>query len=94
MSATTYLYSSPDYIHYAAVGADLDLMSLDPKGQKRLCRRILANGPAVGGVYNIALQRGDGTNVTITIVGGQSVEVQARKIYAAGTTATNLLVHW
>lgn len=94
MSATPYLYSSPDYVNYAAIGADVDLMASDPKGQNRMCRRILCNGPAIGAAFALVLQRGDGTNVTTSIVGGQSIEVQAKKIIAAGTTATNLLVHW
>lgn len=94
MSATNYLYSSPDFVHYAAVGADLDLQALDPKGQKRLCRRIAANGPAFGVVANLVVQRGDGTNVTMTIVAGQTLEIQAKKIIAAGTTATNVSIYW
>jgi hypothetical protein len=94
VSATNYLYSSPDFTHYAAVAADLDIQSLDPKGQKRLCRRVAANGPAVGAVANIVLQRGDGTNVTMTIVAGQTLEVAAKKIVAAGTTATNVSIYW
>lgn len=94
MSATPYLYSSPDYVFQAAVATDLDLMALDPKKQNRMCRRILANGPAVGVAAALVVQRGDGTNVTLSIVGGQSLEIQAKKIIAAGTAATNLLIHW
>lgn len=94
MSATTYLYSSPDFIAYAAVAADLDLQSLDPKGQKRLCRRIQVQNGAIGVAANIVLQRGDGTNVTCAVYGGQTLELQARKVVAAGTTATNIRIDW
>lgn len=94
MSATPYLYSSPDYIHYAAVGGNLDLMALDPKGQNRMCRRISSNGPSIGNVATLVVTRGDGTNQTLTIVGGSSLEIQARAIVAAGTTATNVCVYW
>ena len=94
MSATPYLYASPDFIHQAAIATNLDLMALDPKKQNRMCRRISCNGPAIGAVANIVLTRGDNTTVTMTIVGGQTIEVQAKAIVAAGTTATNVGVYW
>jgi len=94
MSATPYLYSSPDFVHQAAIAGNLDLMALDPKKQNRMCRRISVNGPVVGAVANIVLTRGDNTNVTMTIVAGQPIEVQARAIVAAGTTATNVGIYW
>lgn len=94
MSATNYLYSSPDYLHYAAVASDINLMALDPKGQNRLCRRISVNGPVVGAVYNLVVVRGDGVSVTLTVVAGQTLEIQAKTITAAGTTATNVGVYW
>lgn len=94
MSATPYLYSSPDYTHVAAVATDIDIMATDPKGQNRMCRRISSNGPAIGGAANLVVTRGDGTNVTLTIVGGSTLEIQARAIVAAGTTATNIGIYW
>lgn len=94
MSATPYLYSSPDYVHQAAVATNVDIMALDPKKQNRMCRRISVNGPAIGAVANIVVTRGDGTNVTLTIVGGQTLEIQAKAIVAAGTTATNVGIYW
>jgi hypothetical protein len=94
MSATPYLYASPDFAHFAAIATDVNIMASDPKKQNRLCRRISCNGPAIGTAANIVLTRGDGTNVTMTIVGGQTLEVQAKAIVAAGTTATNVGVYW
>jgi hypothetical protein len=94
MSATSQLYSSPDFVAFPVIAADANLSSLDPKGRKRLSRRILAQNAASGVAAAIVLQRGDGTNITCVIYGGQSLEVQASKIIAAGTTATNIVVHW
>jgi len=94
MSATTYLYSSPDFVAFAAVGTDIDIMALDPKGQRRLCRRIGVQNAAMAGAANIVLQRGDGTNVTQVVYGGQTLELQAKKIIAIGTTATNIRIDW
>jgi translation initiation factor IF-2 len=94
MSATTYLYSSPDFIAYPAIAADVDLMLADPKGQRRMCRRLMVQNAAMGTVANIVLQRGNGTNITCVVYGGQTLELQARKIIAAGTTATNVRVDW
>ena len=94
MSATNYLYASPDFLHYAAVASDLNLMALDPKGANRLCRRISCNGPVIGTVYNLELVRGDGTTVNLSIVAGSTVEVQCKTIVAMGTTATNVGIYW
>lgn len=94
MSATSQLYSSPDYVVYAAVVADIDIMALDPKGRRRLSRRIGVQNAAMAGAANIVLQRGDGVNVTQVVYGGQTLELQAKKIIAAGTTATQIRIDW
>lgn len=94
MSATNYLYSSPDYTHYATVAANLNLQALDPKGQNRLCRRISCNGPVVGTAYDLVVVRGDGTSVTMSIVAGSTIEIQAKQITAAGTTAEKVGIYW
>lgn len=94
MSATNYLYSSPDFVHYPTVMANVDIMASDPKGANRMCRRITCDGPTIGTAYDVVLTRGDGTNVTMTVVAGGSLEVQAKAIVAMGTTATNVGVYW
>jgi hypothetical protein len=94
MSASSQLYSSPDYVAFPAIVADVDLLANDPKGRKRTCIRITVQNAALGVAGVIVVQRGDGVNVTVPIYGGQSREIQAAKIIAVGTTATGLLVHW
>lgn len=94
MSATNYLYASPDFLHYPTVAADIDIMALDPKGANRMCRRISCNGPTIGTAYNIELVRGDGTTVTMTILAGSTLEVAAKQITAMGTTATNVGIYY
>lgn len=94
MSASTQLYSSPDYLAIPVIVADVDLLASDPKGRKRTCIRLSVQNAAMGVAAIIVVQRGDGVNITIPIYGGQSREIQAAKIIAAGTTATGILVHW
>lgn len=94
MSATSQLYSSPDFLALVAIAANVDLMAIDPKGRKRMSRRITVQNAAMGAAAVLVVQRGDGVNITHPIYGGQSLEIQASKIIAAGTTATNILVHW
>lgn len=94
MSASTQLYSSPDYLAIPAIVADVDLLASDPKGRKRTCIRLSVQNAAMGVAAVLVVQRGDGVNIIIPIYGGQSREIQAAKIIAAGTTATGILVHW
>jgi hypothetical protein len=54
----------------------------------------MVQNAAMGTAANIVLQRGNGTNITCVVYGGQTLELQARKIIAAGTTATNVRVDW
>ena len=104
MSATNYLYSSPDFLHYAAITTgttgNLNLMALDPKGQNRLCRRILVRGPTVGTLAQLVVVRGDGTTVTLKVLPGVSEEIQVKTIIAGdagagtGTLGTEITVYW
>jgi hypothetical protein len=94
MSATGHLYSAWHYKVYTSFGSDIDLVADGPNSGRSgdLTRRFTILG---GGTLVVARGDSAATNVTITgLVTGQTLDIQAAKIVAAGTTITSVLVHW
>lgn len=80
------------YKFYAAAGVDIDLLAEGqlPSGDQRACAEIHFLGAG-----NFSVLRED--DVTVTVTGAPAGYVfvgTAKKIFAVGTTATNILVYW
>jgi hypothetical protein len=89
MSAAENLRTARASKTYATIDADTDLCAA-LTAHKRPCIRI-----RVGGAGNLALVYADGTTDVITdLLAGETLEVSARRITDAGTTATKITVFW
>ena len=88
------LQASARYVMaWTAAPADFDIRASDPgKGAATngdYCRAIM-----VATAGNLVVVRPDGTSVTVPFAAGQTLELQAKNLTAAGSTATNVLVMW
>lgn len=53
---------------------------------------LATNGLYVGGAGNVKVDMQDGSTVTFNgVVAGTTLPIQVRKVYATGTTATNII---
>lgn len=88
------LYASPWYVNYPTLVANKDLLvdgptRTAPEG-RMACRRIKVTASG-----SLVVTRPDGTNQTLTgLVAGETLDIQAVAIIAAGTTVTSCIVHW
>ena len=86
-------------VAWTAAPANYDIGANDPfrlsepglanPSEGRPCRRIKTQGAGTLVYTGI-----DGVNVTLTCLAGDTFDVQASALVAAGSTATNVIVFW